>query len=683
MENENKRKEKGEEMRRVSKLPELLAPAGSFEALLAAVSAGADAVYLGGKSYGARAFAQNFDIEEIEKAVRYAHLHGVRVYVTVNVLLFDRELNDCMAYVKQLYTVGVDAIITADLGLIRRMRNELPDMEIHASTQMSVHNTAGAEAACEMGICRVVVARELSLSNITEIVGHSDAEVEVFVHGALCVCHSGQCLFSSLVGGRSGNRGECAQPCRLPYNGKYPLSLQDLSLVKHIRALVDSGVASLKIEGRMKAPSYVYGVTKIYRTLLDEYRDGTPVDERALASLFSRGGRFTDGYFTDKKTGHMTGVRTEEDKEKTRTEERTFSPTPHPVGARASFRLGKPSTFTIFDQNREVSVSGDIPVIAQNSPLNVADLQTRLCKMGATFLSLNKNDIEIELDENINLPPSAINALRRAAAEKFEDTSRPCPPDMRDDATPLPPKNKGEKRTKQKSAMFYRTEILESLPLYSRSAFDIVFVPLFSYREGIPANGVALPPVVFDNEWEEVSERLRALVGRVEYVMIENISHLKMCAGLPFQIVGGMRLNITNRQTRAFYDERGLFDAILSPELTEARIADIGGGVITYGRIPLMITERCFVRENGGCGLCGKFSFLDRKGKRFPALREYSHRNLIFNSVPTYMGDRLGRLRSLSLEHLIFTVENAKECERVISLYQKGAPLACEVRRIK
>ena len=248
-------------MKRKNSLPELLAPAGNFECLIAAVAAGADAIYVGGKRFGARAYAKNFDSEELARAVSYCHLHGVKLYVTLNTLIEDGEMSDAISYAAELYNIGVDALIIADVGAISEIRRKIPNLELHASTQMSVHSTSGAEAAYELGCTRVVLARELSLSDIKSVTEKCRAEVEVFVHGALCVCHSGQCLFSSLVGGRSGNRGECAQPCRLPYNnGKYPLSLKDMSLASHIEELIDSGVASLKVEGRMKSPSYVYTV---------------------------------------------------------------------------------------------------------------------------------------------------------------------------------------------------------------------------------------------------------------------------------------------------------------------------------------------------------------------------------------------------------------------------------------
>ena len=313
-------------MRRKSELPELLAPAGDFECLLAAVSGGADAVYVGGKAFGARAYAKNFELDELRRAVIYCHLHSVKLYVTVNTLVFDREMRELSDYAAALWEIGVDALIVSDLGAIREIRRRLPDLELHASTQMSVHSSDGAKIAAELGCSRVVLARELSYENIVAATEASPIETEVFLHGALCVCHSGQCLFSSLVGGRSGNRGECAQPCRLPYGEGYPLSLSDLSLAEHIEKLIDAGVASLKIEGRMKSPEYVYTVTSIYRRLLDERRSATAKEMDRLKAAFSRGG-FTDGYFTSHTFSKMTGVRSEEDKNDTKElGERVFTP---------------------------------------------------------------------------------------------------------------------------------------------------------------------------------------------------------------------------------------------------------------------------------------------------------------------------------------------------------------------
>ncbi len=295
------------------KKPELLSPCGSPEALQAAVRAGADAVYLGGPAFHARMNAKNFTMQEIEKAVDFCHDAGVSVYITLNTLLSDREILPALRYVESLYMSGVDGLITADLGLSTAIHRYFPDLPLHASTQACAHNGDAGVAFERLGFTRMVAARELTKENIISMVKISPIEIEIFVHGAMCVCHSGQCLMSSVIGGRSGNRGLCAQPCRLPYNGAYPLSLKDMCLAQHMKEILDIGVASLKIEGRMKPPAYVQGVTAIYRKLIDERRDATNEEMQYLASLFSRSG-FTDGYFAGKKTSAMLGIRREEDK---------------------------------------------------------------------------------------------------------------------------------------------------------------------------------------------------------------------------------------------------------------------------------------------------------------------------------------------------------------------------------
>ncbi len=306
--------------------PELLAPAGSKESLQAAVKGGADAVYLGGTLFNARIFAKNFDGDALKEAVDYCHAHRVFLYVTVNTQLYDRELGQAMEYVRFLYEIGVDAIICADLGLASLIHRQFPDFPLHASTQLSGHNTACAKRLQSLGFCRMVCAREMHKEDIATLCRRSPIEIEQFVHGALCASHSGQCLMSAMIGGRSGNRGACAQPCRMAYqNGNFALSLKDLCLASHITDILRSGVASLKLEGRMKSPDYVYGVTALYRRLIDERRNATPKELADLAKLFCRGG-FTDGYYTGKTDASMLGVRSQKDKAASQTVRQSFVP---------------------------------------------------------------------------------------------------------------------------------------------------------------------------------------------------------------------------------------------------------------------------------------------------------------------------------------------------------------------
>ena len=690
-------------MKRKSNLPELLAPAGDMDCLVAAVRGGADAVYLGARNFGARAFAKNFEIDELARGVIYCHTHGVRVYVTMNTLLTDPEITEALALAKTLYEIGVDALIVADLGLVRRLRLELPEMELHASTQMSIHNTAGADEAYRLGCARVVLAREVSGKNIAKITSECIPETEVFLHGALCVCHSGQCLFSSLVGGRSGNRGECAQPCRLPYSGGYPLSLTDLSLADHIPSLVKSGVASLKIEGRMKSPDYVYTVTSIYRSLVDECRTPTENEKRRLLRAFSRGG-FTDGYYTEKiESKSMLGVRSEGDKAASREDRDALSaevvtPIRVKINADCSIKRGEPSTLSLSYITKSgaeilVTVNGDVPDAARSQPLSVEGVKARLCKMGGTYFSLEAGDISIALDDGLNLSPAAINALRRNAVERLEKKIA-----ARREANPinsaqnLHPHEKygdapaiscldGVKRT----AVFYDVDVLSRLGA-DLDWFDVVFVPVHKFADSrVKTIGVMLPPVVMESERDDVVTLCKnAVKSGAKYALVGNLGHLSICREAGLLPVSDFRFNITNFDTGITVSALGVNNCLLSPELTSPAVRKLGGSAVVYGRIPLMLTERCFMRDTFGCKSCSECSLTDRKGTKFPMIREYMHRNLILNSAVTYMGDKMNELRGVPSLHFIFTTETADEVCDVITAYKRGGvfPLSYGMRRM-
>lgn len=672
-------------MRRKGRLPELLCPAGNMECLYAAVAAGADAVYVGGVRFGARAYARNFDIDELTRAVSYCHLRGVKLYVTLNTLIEDVEMRDALEYAVSLYRIGVDALIVADLGVVREIRKLLPDFELHASTQMSVHNTRGAEEAARMGCSRVVPARELSKSDISSLVDGSSVEVEVFLHGALCVCHSGQCLFSSLVGGRSGNRGECAQPCRLPYGDGYPLSLCDLSLAEHIPSLIESGVASLKIEGRMKSAAYVYAVTSVYRRLLDEGRCANAEERELLRRAFSRGG-FTDGYYTGRLTSGMTGVRSEEDKRDSReTDTREFGMIRTPVSASATLRLGEPSRLTLsLESGRSVTVTGDAPAVATSSPLTEESVRDRLSKMGNTMLSLDRNDITLELDSGINMSPAALNSLRRSAVEALESAARVTVPDV-----DLSLYSVGDRRDGMRAECAARVSAEFLSPDAYREARELspetvsrigaAFLPLMPYSDGVTQSGaVSLPIVIFDSEIDAVRDALKhAYDAGVRLALIHNVGAISLVREAGMTPVASYRLNVTNGYSAAALREAGVEKIISSPELTLPKARDVGGSVITLGRIPLMITERCFIKENFGCESCGKSSLVDRRGEAFPMLREWEHRNVIVNSQLTYMGDKRDELARYRIggEHMIFTVESGREICELIDGYFEGERL--------
>lgn len=664
-------------MKRKNSLPELLAPAGSFDALVAAVEGGADAVYVGGKRFGARAFAKNFDNEELTRAVSYCHLHGVKLYVTVNTLVLDLEMKEVVEYAAFLWKIGVDALIIADLGAIREIRRHVPKLPLHASTQMSVHNSLGADEAYALGCERVVLARECSLADITEITEKSKPEIEVFLHGALCVCHSGQCLFSSMVGGRSGNRGECAQPCRLPFaGGKYPLSLKDLSYAAHIPAIIESGVASLKIEGRMKSPSYVYTVTSIFRRLLDEGRAATAEEWETLKKAFSRGG-FTDGYLKGKPQSVTLGIRSEENKAESRENEREFPLKKKKVLSTVKILRNTPAEMTLSDrEGREVKVTGQVPAEAENAPLTESGVKERLSKMGNTFLSLAPEDISLTLEEGLNLPPSALNALRRAAADAFEDCSRE---EIVLDYT-LPKASFEERKMTTATFLGYNPSVPGDI-----CGFDALFVSLFA-EDKSGANGIYLPPVIMESELSAVREALSKLDReKIKYALVSNIGQMALAKEFSLDIVCDFRLNVTNRLTYKTLSEMGALHTILSPEITLPQARDIGGGVIVYGRIPLMITERCFMKDNGGCSRCSNLSLEDRMGERFPMIREFEHRSLILNSKITYMGDKRQLLdkNRIGSYHFIFSSEREEKIKTALSSFKRGAQLSVgDVRRV-
>ena len=665
-------------MKRKSRLPELLAPAGDFECLVAAVRGGADAVYIGGKAFSARAYAKNFDNDEIKRAVSYCHLHGVKLYVTMNTLLYNDELSEALAFASQLYALGVDALIVADVGLISLIRERIPGFELHASTQMSVHNSIGADCAYNMGCTRVVLARELSGEDISAVTQKCLAETEVFLHGALCVCHSGQCLFSSMIGGRSGNRGECAQPCRLPYNnGKYILSLNDLSLAHHVTELIDAGVASLKIEGRMKSPDYVYTVTSIYRRLLDEYRNSRAGEDKRLEQAFSREG-FTDGYFVGNTFSKMTGVRSAGDKEASRLVEcGDFTPDRVPVKARAEIRLGVPSVMEIYTEGenpRSVRVLGECASPAINAPLTESAVKARLAKMGNTFLALDESDIELVLDEGVNLSPGLINALRREAAEKFEDFTREAPKVVTDAVLTVEDDDRVKNYGKN-TAIFMKSSLIDaSSSKRALDYFDLIFAPLMGWEShGGTVTGVYLPPIIMERELSEVRQMLADASGNgAKYALVGNLSHVDLARKAGLIAFGDFRLNVCNTSARLAYADMGVSDLVLSPELTSRQAREVGGRAVVYGRIPLMITERCFMKDNFGCDKCERCSLVDRKGIAFPMMREYGHRNIILNSAITYMADKMNELPQSVVggRHFIFTTESPNNVVTAVEAFK-------------
>ena len=675
-------------MKNIIKKPELLCPAGSPEAFAAAIEGGADAIYVGGTAFNARMNAKNFTEEELRDSISLAHSYGVKVYITLNTLVYDTETDAMCKAAEAAYLCGADALIVADLGAATEIKKRVP-IELHASTQMSGHNTDAAKYLSELGFSRMVLAREMSREDIREFVNNSPIEAEVFVHGALCVCHSGQCLFSSLVGGRSGNRGECAQPCRLPFKNRkneYPLSLKDLSLARHVPELCDMGIASFKIEGRMKSPEYVRDVARIWRELIDSHRGADDKDMARLSEIFSRGG-FTDGYYLKNIGSHMLGVRSESDKRSSRALE-PFSKIDRriPLTLSATLKEGEPMTLSAETAEKRVTVFGAIPEKALNAPLSREAVEKNLSKLGNTPYVAKSCNVQIEGE--LMVPISAINALRRAATEALAPENRRSVEDL------IPAKeNKTEKKENRGAAVTGNSAYFhfpERIPDEAKDFFNIIYLPLEKYDGS--TNGVALPEVIYDSERQTVEALLeKAKKLGCQHILVGNAGHIELARATGMTVHGDLRLNVANSMT-AKHLSRELDDLIAAPELSLAGLRDIrrqcgSMRAVIYGRIPLMITEKCVGKELSDCNACegGRTALTDRRGVRFPVLKAFGHRSLIVNSVPVYMADRKNELdrNGIKAGHFIFTTESRSDAAKVIRAYRDSAPPTTDVRRIK
>ena len=679
-------------------MPELLSPAGSLQAFEAAIEGGADAIYVGGASFNARINAKNFTADELREAVKLAHAYGVKVYQTINIMIHGRETEELIGAAVSSAEMGVDAFIVSDLGAASVIHRVLPEMPLHASTQMSVHNSMGARLLADHGFSRVVPARELSKNDIQTLVDENPLEVEIFIHGAMCVSHSGQCLFSSLVGGRSGNRGLCAQPCRLPYGcdservgERYPLSLKDMSLSGHVTDIIDSGVASLKIEGRMKSPEYVYGVTKIWRRLLDGGKNATADDVRELSDLFSRGG-FSDGYYTGSIGRQMLGVRSDEDKSASR-EVAKFDKIKrkNPISMSVAVKRGENSRLTVSYKDKCVTVEGEMPQEAINAPIGEDTVRKCMGKLGDSCFFADR--LDIELDGGLMMPISQLNALRRSGVDALEELiSARDPQEVREYVKEVP----CGRSVRRNVARFYKKEqISES----AREYFDVILLPLDRYDPC--ADGFVMPAVIFDSEVKSVEKMLeRSSEIGAKYAVIGNLGQIELVKKyLPeAKLIADFRFNVANDESMAFFENYGFDSVVLSGELTLPQIRDIKGAkaAIVYGRIPLMTLEKCVIKElyrdkaprgsGRACEICSsdKAEMKDRRGFVFPVLREMPHRNIVYNSMPTGMSDRQDELERAGVidRHFIFTVENAYEVDEVIESYSSRTAIDGKVRRI-
>ena len=687
---------------------ELLSPAGSPEALRAAVQSGCGAVYLGWGSFNARRSAKNFTDEEFAAAIRYCHVRGVRVFLTLNTLLTDRELPLALDAARTACRLGVDSVLVQDWGLFALLREALPDLPLHASTQMSVFTSGGARELAADGCERVVIARECSAEDTAEICRACPAEVEIFTHGALCMCYSGQCAMSAMIGGRSGNRGTCAQPCRLPYgfSGRadgHPLSLKDANLAPFVPEMMDLGVACLKIEGRMKRPEYVAAVTEIYARLLREHRTPTKDEQKKLALAFSRDG-FTEGYYRGVRGREMFGTRPEnarwpEDwfsEVRTRYEKENLRLVP--LALNCTIRAGEPMHLTAEDADgHAVTVTGAIPEAARSRAVTAEEVETRLRKTGGTAFSAAQ--CAVSLDGGLAVSAGALNALRREALAQME-AQRTAVPKRRvfDFVPPTIVKNSADKPLLTVS--LHRAEQLSEELIALAPARVYVPVELLPQLDLSSHLGrtefFAVLPRIYRTQDEPI---LRALLEDaakkgVTGVSIGNLGHLPLARGLDCKLHGGWALNVYNSAALAFWKEQGLSSACVSFELRDAQIRDLSKCLpceaIVYGRLPLMLTENCLNANAFGCryfterpasvpcdGACASAPELtDRRGEHFPVLRAWGCRSEIENGKILYLADKSKDWQTLGLRfaQLRFTTESASECVRVLRAYQ-GEPV--------
>ena len=608
-------------------VPELLAPAGSPEALKAAVAAGADAVYLGGKAFGARRYAANFDRAELSQAILYAHKNGVKVYVTVNTLATDDELPGIAEYLTFLSEIGVDAVLVQDQGILSIAREAVPDLPLHASTQMTIHNTAGIRFAAEHGISRVVLARELPLEDITaigEVAKEYGIELEVFCHGAICYAYSGQCLLSSVIGGRSGNRGMCAQPCRMQYSlggrmDDYPLSLKDNCLVSRLEELEEAGVACIKIEGRMKRPEYTAIVTGIYAKALREHRQPSAEEMELLEKAFSRNG-FTQGYFNGDKQ-NMFGVRgdADPDTEKIFTEARKKYADGEmrrvPVHFYTVAEKGEHIRAIAFDDEGHKAVAyGPVPERARSLGLTDSYLEEQMFKTGGTPYNCVEN--KAKADPGLFLTASAVNELRRTLIARLSD-DRARPPQRRKERIPLMPGNVQPIADPVKIFQV-RTEDQLTAELAALKP-DYIYVPATVMAESfdkvkqftdLGAVPVAvLPRIVTDDQAKEVFAMLeKAFDCGVNEALVGNMGHVFMARGAGMKVRGDFGLNAFNSYTLGVLKDAGFLSATASFELRIAQIKamhkPLDTELIVYGRLPLMVSDQCVMHESAGRCTC-------------------------------------------------------------------------------
>ena len=679
---------------------EILAPVGNEEMLRAAVFSGADAVYLGFSGFNARTSANNFDADTLKDAVRFCHARGVAVHVALNTTVYGGELPALEAAIRAVAASGADAVICQDLAVATLIGRIAPQLPRHGSTQMSVHSLQGALELKELGFTRVVLARELSLPEVEHITKHCGIETECFVHGALCMCVSGQCYMSAFLGGRSGNRGSCAGPCRLPFEanalpeGKpgrlHHLSLKDNSVIDKLDKLQALGVASAKIEGRLRTPEYVAAAVSACLA----GREGRAYDRDLLKNAFSRSG-FTSGYLDGKIDGTMFGVRSEADAEQTKKTLPMLRELYRRERSRVPVRMkleieegGEKLTVMDADGNKAFAYGDAEPQPARTDPTE--SLHRSLAKTGGTPFAASAEDITVEMDGGPwFVPGSTVNELRREALDallKKREVLRPWP--TTDEHVPaLPLRTLPPRRT-----LRARFENWEQVPERALDGIEYLILPIAQAdrvpREWRAKTLLELPRVMFGRLEEDTARRIAATqdAGFAGYE-VSNIAHLRLCRGLPMS--GSFGLNITNQLAAQFYADNGLGSMLILPEVKDSDISTIAPthdgrpvptGVLVYGHMPLMVTRACPLQNIHDCAHCDKTGVLtDRKAKKFPVRCGLGVRT-IYNPVPIYMGDKPGAL-TVDYGVAYFTLESREEAAQILDMIRTHAPFEGDFTR--
>lgn len=664
--------------------PLILSPAGSMESLLAAVNAGADEVYFGLPEFNARYNAKNFSDEELKEALKMCKILGVKTNIAVNTLITDKEMPKALDMVYNAASLGADAFIVQDLGFANEIKKQMPSVCLHASTQCACHNAEGARKLSELGFDRVVLAREMPKEELQKVI-NLGIETEIFVHGALCVCQSGMCLMSSVIGGRSGNRGLCAQPCRLPYTtaenkNKYPLSLKDLSLGTRIEELLPMGVTSLKIEGRMKSPEYVYGTTKIWRELIDGKKNASKEQMKSLEDIFSRGG-FTDKYFSGeyrKDNRDMYGIRRESDKENTRITEKNLD-------FSATARKRSVEIFCDIETEKPIfakAVCGDVCAeitsefvcpSATGRPVDETEVKTSLAKLGNTYFTATDGDIHVNIKGQVFLSKSMLNSVRRDLTMKLED--KLC-------------ENANIERNTFSVERNRRSRVENTQKLVSCKSIsaakkiknaDILSIPLCEIENACAQDfdckslGVTLPRVVYSSEMDSMKRLLNVAKDKgAEFALVSNIGQVDAVKESGLLMYGDIGMNVFNSSAVGVLEDMGFSLITVSPELNEAQIRDLEKKdetkfcAFVKGYLPVMVLESCVVRAGGNCKRdCTKpCSVLhDRIGKDFPVYGErrltgdgYPCRNIIYNSVETDLLSKEEKMSKMNVDTAMILV---------------------------